>query len=46
MGRASIGQRERLEEIKECQEDFASTQELRSYIQEYVDCVQALYYMG
>ena len=39
-------QREKLEEIKECREDFASAQELRAYIQGYVDCVQALYHMG
>ena len=39
-------QREKLEEIKECQEDFASAQELRAYIQGYVDCVQALHHMG
>ena len=31
-------QREKLEEIKECQEDFSSAQELRAYIQGYVDC--------
>lgn len=42
----SIEQREKAEEIKECQEDFASAQELRAYIQGYVDCVQALYHMG
>ena len=42
----SAGQREKLEEIKECQEDFASAQELRAYMQGYVDCVQALYRMG
>ena len=42
----SAEQREKLEEIKECQEDFASAQELRSYIQGCVDCVQALYHMG
>ena len=41
-----IEQREKLEEVKECQEDFASAQELRAYIQGYVDCVQALYHMG
>ena len=39
-------QREKLEEIKECQEDLSSAQELRSYIQGYVDCVQVLYHMG
>lgn len=39
-------QREKLEQIKECQEDFASAQELRAYIQGYVDCVQVLYHMG
>ncbi len=42
----SAEQREKLEEIKECQEDFSSAQELRAYIQGYVDCVQALYHMG
>lgn len=42
----STEQRENLEEIKECQEDFSSAQELRAYIQGYVDCVQALYHMG
>ncbi len=39
-------QREKLEEIKECQEDFSSAQELRAYIQGYVDCVQMLEHMG
>ena len=38
-------QRKKLEQIKECQEDFASAQELRAYIQGYVDCVQVLYHM-
>ena len=42
----SVEQREKAEEIKECQEDFASAQELRAYIQGYADCVQALYHMG
>lgn len=42
----SIEQREKAEEIRECQEDFASAQELRAYIQGYVDCVQVLYHMG
>lgn len=42
----SAEQREKLEEIKECQEDFSSAQELRAYIQGYVDCVQALCHMG
>lgn len=42
----SAEQVEKLEEIKECQEDFSSAQELRAYIQGYVDCVQVLYYMG
>lgn len=42
----SAEQKEKLEEIKECQEDFASAQELRAYIQGYVDCVQALYHIG
>lgn len=41
-----VEQKEKLEEIKECQEDFASAQELRAYIQGYVDCVQVLYHMG
>ena len=39
-------QRKKLEQIKECQDDFASAQELRAYIQGYVDCVQVLYHMG
>lgn len=42
----SAKQKEKLEEIKECQEDFASAQELRAYIQGYVDCVQILYHIG
>ena len=42
----SAEQKEKLEEIKECQEDFASAQELRAYIQGYVDCVQILYHIG
>lgn len=42
----SAEQREKLEEIKECQEDLSSAQELRAYIQGYVDCVQALSHMG
>lgn len=42
----SIEQREKAEEIKECQEDFASAQELRAYIQGYVDCAQVLFHMG
>lgn len=46
LGTLPIEQRECVEEIKECQEDFASTQELRAYIQGYADCVQALYHMG
>ena len=41
-----VEQREKAEEIKECQEDFASAQELRAYIQGYADCVQVLYHMG
>lgn len=45
-GTLSTEQREKAEEIQECQEDFASAQELRAYIQGYVDCVQALYHMG
>ena len=32
--------------MKERLEDFASAQEKRTYIQGYVDCVQALYHMG
>lgn len=40
------GQREKVEEMKECLEDFASAQEKRAYIQGYADCVQALYHMG
>lgn len=39
-------QREKAEEIKECQEDFASAQEKRAYMQGYADCVQVLYHMG
>ena len=42
----SAEQREKLEEMKECQEDFSSAQELRAYIQGYADCMQALYHMG
>ncbi len=42
----SAEQREKLDEIKECQEDLSSTQELRAYIQGYADCMQALYHMG
>lgn len=42
----SVGQREKVEEMKECFEDFASTQEKRAYIQGYADCVQVLYHMG
>ena len=41
-----VEQKEKAEKIKECQEDFASAQELRAYIQGYVDCVQVLYHMG
>lgn len=42
----STEQKEKAEEIKECQEDFVSAQELRAYMQGYVDCVQTLYHMG
>lgn len=42
----SAEQREKPEEIKECQEDLASAQELRTYLQGYVDCVQMLEHMG
>ncbi len=42
----SVEQKEKMEEIKGCQEDFASAQELRAYIQGYADCVQVLYHMG
>ena len=42
----SAEQREKAEEILECQEDFASAQELRAYIQGYADCVQVLFHMG
>ena len=42
----SVEQKEKVEEIKGCQEDFASAQELRAYIQGYADCVQALHHMG
>ena len=41
----SAEQKEKVEEIKECQENFASAQELRAYIQGYVDCVQVLEHM-
>lgn len=41
----SAEQREKAEEIKECQEDFSSAQELRVYTQGYVDCIQVLYHM-
>lgn len=39
-------EQEKAEEMKERLEDFASAQELRAYMQGYVDCVQALYHMG
>ncbi len=42
----STEQREKAEEILECQDDLASAQELRAYIQGYVDCVQVLHHMG
>lgn len=42
----SAGQREKAEELKECQEDFSSAQEKRAYIQGYADCVQVLFHMG
>lgn len=42
----SAEQRGKLDEIKECQEDLSSAQELRAYIQGYADCMQALYHMG
>ena len=42
----SAEQREKAEEILECQDDLASAQELRAYIQGYVDCVQVLYHIG
>ena len=42
----SEGQKEKAEGMKECQEDFASAQEKRAYIQGYVDCVQVLFHMG
>ncbi len=38
--------RERVEDMKECLEIYASEQEKRSYIQGYVDCVQILCHMG
>lgn len=38
--------RKKSEKIKECQEDFASVQELWSHIQGYVDCVQVLFRIG
>ncbi len=37
--------REQVEDMKECLEIYASEQE-KSYIQGYVDCVQILYHMG
>lgn len=40
------GEQKKADEMKECLEDFASAQEKRAYFQGYVDCVQALYYMG
>ncbi len=40
------GQREKVEEMKECLEDFASAQENRAYIQGYADCIQVLHHMG
>lgn len=40
------GQREKVEEMKECLEDFASAQEKRAYIQGYADCIQVLFHMG
>ena len=39
-------QREKVEEMKECLEDFASAQEKRAYIQGYADCIQVLFHMG
>ena len=42
----SEGQREKMEEMKECLEDFASAQEKRAYIQGYADCIQVLFHMG
>ncbi len=42
----SEGQREKMEDMKECMEDFASAQEKRAYIQGYADCIQVLYHMG
>ena len=41
----SAEQREKAEEMKECQEDLVSVQEKRAYIQGYVDCIQVLYHM-
>ena len=38
-------EQEKVEEMKERLEDFASAQEKRAYIQGYVDCVQALYHL-
>lgn len=46
LGTLSAGQREKAEEMKECQEDLASAQEKRAYIQGYADCIQVLYHMG
>lgn len=42
----SAEQREKAEEILECQDGLASAQELRAYIQGYVDCVQVLCHIG
>lgn len=39
-------QRQKTEEIQECQEDLISAQELRAYMQGYADCVQVMYHMG
>lgn len=45
-GSLSAEDRERVEDMKECLEIYASEQEQRGYMQGYVDCVQVLYHMG
>lgn len=39
-------EQEKVEEMKECLEDFSSAQEKRAYIQGYADCIQVLFHMG
>ncbi len=45
---ASLSERDRtrMEEMKDCMEEYQSAHALRSYIQGYVDCVQVLYQIG